>query len=89
MLIDDAMGALDEEQRQLMLSVFDHELADAAVISIGRSPAHGGFFSRVLHFRRLSEGAAPVPLRPRRLAPPVPAFAPAERLRAHGTVASG
>jgi vitamin B12/bleomycin/antimicrobial peptide transport system ATP-binding/permease protein len=88
-LIDDAMGALDEEQRQLMLSVFDHELADAAVISIGRSPAHGGFFSRVLHFRRLSEGAAPVPLRPRRLAPPVPAFAPAERFRAHGTVASG
>ena len=54
-LIDDAMGALDEEQRQLMLSIFDHELADAAVISIGRSAAHGGFFSRVLHFRRLSE----------------------------------
>ena len=59
-LIDDGMGALDEEQRQLMLSIFDHELADAAVISIGRSPAHGGFFSRVLHFRRLSEGAAPI-----------------------------
>jgi hypothetical protein len=72
-----------------MLSIFDHELADAAVISIGRSAAHGDFFSRVLHFRRTSEGPAPVPLRPRRLAPPVPAFAPAERLRAHGTVASG
>jgi putative ATP-binding cassette transporter len=88
-LIDDAMGALDEEQRQLMLSIFDHELADAAVVSIGRSPAHNGFFARVLHFRRLSEGAAPVPLRPRRLAPAVAAFAPAERFRAHGTVASG
>jgi putative ATP-binding cassette transporter len=89
-LIDDAMGALDEEHRQLMLSIFEHELADAAVISIGRSPAHNGFYSRVLHLRRLSDGAAPVPLRPRpRLAPPVPAFAPGERLRAHGTAASG
>ena len=70
-LLDDAMGALEEDHRRLMLSIFEHELADAAVISIGRSPAHDGFYSRILHFRRLSEGAAPVPLRPRRLAPPV------------------
>jgi putative ATP-binding cassette transporter len=89
-LIDDAMGALDEEHRQVMLSIFEHELADAAVISIGRSAAHDGFYSRVLHLRRLSDGAAPVPLRPRpRLAPPVAAFAPGERLRARGTAASG
>jgi putative ATP-binding cassette transporter len=64
-LIDDAMGALDEENRRLMLSIFDHELADAAVISVGRSPADNGFYSRILHFRRLSEGVVPVPLRPR------------------------
>jgi putative ATP-binding cassette transporter len=87
-LIDDAMGALDEEHRQLMLSIFEHELADAAVISIGRSPVHDGFYSRILHFRRLSEGAVTVPLRPR-LAPRVAAFASAERLRARGKVASG
>jgi putative ATP-binding cassette transporter len=89
-LIDDAMGALDEEHRQLMLSIFKHELADAAVISIGRNAANDGFFSRVLHFRRMSDAAAPVPLRPRpRLAPPAAAFAPGERMRVHGTVASG
>jgi vitamin B12/bleomycin/antimicrobial peptide transport system ATP-binding/permease protein len=89
-LIDDAMGALDEEHRQLMLSIFEHELADAAVISIGRSPVHDGFYSRILHFRRLAESAVTVPLRPRlRPATAVAAFAPAEGFRAHGTVASG
>ena len=89
-LIDDAMGALDEEHRQLMLSILEHELADAAVISIGRSAANDGFYARVLHFRRLSEKAVTVPLRPRvRPAPRVAAFAAAERLRAPGKVASG
>jgi putative ATP-binding cassette transporter len=72
-MLDDAMAALEEDHRQLMLSIFEDELADAAVISIGRSPAHNGFYSRVLHFRRLSEGA--VPLRPRSCpAPPVAVF---------------
>ena len=89
-LIDDAMGALDDDHRRLMLSIFDHELADAAVISIGRNPANDGFYSRILHFRRLSEGAVTVPLRPRsRPAAPVAAFAPAGRLRGRGVVASG
>ena len=82
-LLDDAMGALEEDHRRLMLSIFEDELADAAVISIGRSPAHNGFYSRILHFRRLSEGA--VPLRPRsRPAPSVAAFAAVERVRARG-----
>ena len=89
-LIDDAMGALDQEHRQLMLSIFEHELTDAAVISIGRSPANDGFYSRILHFRRLSEGAVTVPLRPRlRPAPRVAAFAAAEQLQAREVVASG
>jgi putative ATP-binding cassette transporter len=82
-LLDDAMGALEEDHRRLMLSIFEDELADAAVISIGRSPAHNGFYSRILHFRRLSEGA--VPLRPRsRPTPSVAAFAAVERVRARG-----
>jgi putative ATP-binding cassette transporter len=82
-LLDDAMGALEEDHRQLVLSLFDNELADAAVISIGRTPAHHGFYSRVLHFRRLSEGA--LSFRPRsRPATPVPAFATIERVRARG-----
>jgi putative ATP-binding cassette transporter len=92
-LIDDAMGALDEEHRRLMLSIFEHELARAAVISIGRSAVHDGFYTRILHFRRLSEGAVTVPLRPRQRAAPVLAtFAPAERSalapRSHRVAAS-
>jgi putative ATP-binding cassette transporter len=89
-LIDDAMGALDEEHRRLMLSIFEHELAHAAVINIGRSVANDGFYARILHFRRLSEGVDPVPLRPRpRLAPRVAAFAAVGRFRARRSVASG
>ena len=81
-LLDDAMGALEEDHRRLVLSLFENELADAAVISIGRSPAHNGFYSRILHFGRLSEAA--VPLRPRsRPAASVAPFA-AERVRARG-----
>ena len=89
-MIDDAMGALDDEHRRLMLSIFEHELADAAVISIGRSAANDGFYARVLHFHRLSEGAVTVPLRPRpRLAPAAAAFASTERFGARERVASG
>jgi putative ATP-binding cassette transporter len=64
-LLDDALGALDEEHRQLMLSIFDHELADTAVVSIGRSPARHGFYDRTVHVRRVGESATLVPLRPR------------------------
>jgi putative ATP-binding cassette transporter len=81
-LLDDAMGALEEEHRRLIMAIFEHELADAAVISIGRSRAHDGFYARTVHFRRLPDGA--VPLRPRARPAPVAAFATVERLRARG-----
>ena len=64
-LLDDALGALDEEHRQLMLSIFDHELVQTAVVSIGRGPARSGFYDRTLYFRPVDEGATLVPLRPR------------------------
>jgi vitamin B12/bleomycin/antimicrobial peptide transport system ATP-binding/permease protein len=64
-LLDDALGALEEEQRQFMLSIFEHELADTAVVSIGRGTAANGFYDRTLQFRRLDESATLVPLRPR------------------------
>jgi putative ATP-binding cassette transporter len=64
-LLNDALGALDDEQRQSMLAIFEHELADTAVVSIGRSPAANGFYDRTLHFRRLDESATLVPLRSR------------------------
>jgi putative ATP-binding cassette transporter len=64
-LLDDALGALDEDDRQSMLSIFEDELAASAVVSIGRSPARRGFYDRTLHMRRLGESASLVPLRPR------------------------
>jgi vitamin B12/bleomycin/antimicrobial peptide transport system ATP-binding/permease protein len=86
-LLDDAMGALEEDHRRPMLSIFENELAEAAVVSIGRSPAHNGFYSRILHYRRLSGDT--VPLRPRSRPAPavaasVAAFAAVERVRVHG-----
>jgi putative ATP-binding cassette transporter len=64
-LLDDALGALEEEQRDLMLALFEQELAEAAVVCVGRSPAQHGFYDRTLHFRRLDQSATLVPLRPR------------------------
>jgi putative ATP-binding cassette transporter len=66
--LDDAMDALDEEGRQIVLSIFVRELADAAVLSFG--PARDGFYNRTLRVVRLP-GGAPLRLRPRPF--PVPA----------------
>ncbi|HEX6111609.1 MAG TPA: ABC transporter ATP-binding protein/permease [Geminicoccaceae bacterium] len=63
-LLEDAMGALEEDHRRLVMSIFEHELADATVISVSRS-AEKGFYTRVLEFRRWSDGAVPVRLHPR------------------------
>ena len=37
-VLDDAVGALDEEHRRLVLSIFERELASATVIHFGRGP---------------------------------------------------
>ncbi len=63
-LLDDALGALDEDQRQFVLSMFEDELAATAVVNIGRSPARSGFYDRTLRLRRLDETATLVALRP-------------------------
>ena len=82
-VLDDAMGALEDGHCSLVMSIFEEELAEAAVISIGRSPARSGFYSRILHFNRRADGAVPLPLRPRlRPAPRPAAFAATERAQA-------
>jgi len=49
-LIDDAMGSLDDEARERVAEVFNQELAHTTVINIGKaSEARDPFFSRVLH----------------------------------------
>jgi putative ATP-binding cassette transporter len=49
-LIDDTIGSLDDEARERIVDVFQHELARTSVIHIGRAAeAHDPLFSRVLH----------------------------------------
>jgi vitamin B12/bleomycin/antimicrobial peptide transport system ATP-binding/permease protein len=80
-LLEDATGALEEDHRRLVMSIFEQELAHAAVISVSRS-AEKSFYTRVLEFRRWPDGVVPVRLHPR----PRPARAPdpaaAEPIRA-------
>ena len=47
--LDDAIGALDEDHRRRVLSIFERELPGAAVIRLGRDPAPDGFWTRTLH----------------------------------------
>jgi len=71
-LLDDAMGSLETKDRRRMLSLFEKELAGAAVISLGREPAQDHFYTRRLRVVR-RPGGAPLRLRPR--PSPVPAAA--------------
>ncbi len=50
--IDEAIDLLDEDHRRIVLSIFRKELADTAVISIGRRAARPGFYARTLHLSR-------------------------------------
>jgi putative ATP-binding cassette transporter len=64
-VLNEALGALDEEHRRSVQAIFEHELVDTAVVSIGRSPARNGFYHRTLYFRRLGGSSTLVALRPR------------------------
>jgi putative ATP-binding cassette transporter len=55
-VLDDATGALDEDHRRLVLSIFEQELVGTALIRLGRDPAPDGFWHRVLHIVELPEG---------------------------------
>jgi vitamin B12/bleomycin/antimicrobial peptide transport system ATP-binding/permease protein len=48
-MLDEAIDYLDEDARGLVLDVFSQELADSAIVNIGRADTQGGFFTRVLH----------------------------------------
>src|SRR5919106_2726758 len=48
-VVDDAIGALDEDHRWVVLSIFERELAEATLIRLGRDPAPDGSWDRTLH----------------------------------------
>ena len=49
MIDDDAICHLTEADRNIMFSLFENELAQAAVVSITSMDAQHTFYSRVLH----------------------------------------
>ena len=55
-VLDDAIGALSEDHRRLVLSIFERELAGAAVLRFGRDPAPHCAWDRTLHIVRRPGG---------------------------------
>jgi putative ATP-binding cassette transporter len=62
--LDDAIGALAEDHRHLVLSIFERELASATVIRFGRDRAPGGTWNRTLHLILRPGEPCLVPVRP-------------------------
>jgi putative ATP-binding cassette transporter len=56
--IDDALDALNKTDREAILSIFDNELAGAAVVSFGASDLREGFSARVLRLTKILEPGA-------------------------------
>ncbi len=55
--LDEATSALDEVSQRRVMSIFDHELSTATVVSIGHRPGLEHFHSRVLQLVRTPKGA--------------------------------
>ena len=55
--LDEATSALDEVSQRRVMSIFDHELTDATVVSIGHRPGLEHFHTRVLTLVRTPNGA--------------------------------
>lgn len=68
--LEDTTGSMDVEDCRLMLSVFNNELSQSAVIGVGSAPALKGFYKRTL---RLKPQTIDPPVQP-----PVPVLLAAE-----------
>jgi putative ATP-binding cassette transporter len=51
-VLDEAVDVFDEDQRQIVVSILDHELAGSTVISISRHAAANGFYTRSVFLER-------------------------------------
>ncbi len=60
-VIDEALGALDEDAHKRVISFFHAGLKDAAIINIGRPEAKNHFFTRVLHLIKDPHGRCFIP----------------------------
>lgn len=55
-VIDEALDGLDDDTRKRILAVFNTDLAQSAVVNIGRSIAQDRFFTQVLHLVKDPDG---------------------------------
>ena len=60
-VIDEVLDALDDDARDRVISLFNAELKDAAIINIGRPETQHRFFERVLHLIKDPRGVCFVP----------------------------
>jgi vitamin B12/bleomycin/antimicrobial peptide transport system ATP-binding/permease protein len=65
--LDEATAALDEENQQRVMSIFDEELPETSIFSIGHRPGLEAFHRRTLH---LIGGPAGARLRRNKMEPP-------------------
>jgi putative ATP-binding cassette transporter len=56
LIIDEALEALEDDQRPKVMELLAKDLAETAILYIGRAMAHDGSFTRVLHLESDSEG---------------------------------
>jgi vitamin B12/bleomycin/antimicrobial peptide transport system ATP-binding/permease protein len=57
LFLDEATSSLDEENQEVVMSLFDNELAEATVLSIGHRPGLELFHTRTLVLRATDQGA--------------------------------
>jgi vitamin B12/bleomycin/antimicrobial peptide transport system ATP-binding/permease protein len=60
-VIDEALDALDDDARTRVLTLFNEELNNPGIISIGRQDKSGRFFTRVLHLVKDPQGRCFLP----------------------------
>jgi putative ATP-binding cassette transporter len=80
--LDEATAALDEQSQERVMSIFDQELAEAALISIGHRPGLERYHNRTLELAVSTTGAR---LRHRTRRPAAPRTTVFTRLRARFT----
>jgi putative ATP-binding cassette transporter len=76
-IIDEALDMMETEERERVLSMLSGELAQSAVINIGRGERNGAFFTRKLHLVKDVEGHALRTMRLKHTDPGTPALAEA------------
>jgi putative ATP-binding cassette transporter len=56
LIIDEALDALEDEQRPQVIELLAKDLEATGILYIGRAVAHDGLFTRVLHIEDDAEG---------------------------------